>query len=541
MATAHAWKACRSNPTQVRVLSPPQNIFYGTYMPKIPTIFPTETQIDRVGKMEQMRILYTGVFVTGFCVMVLELLGTRVVAPYIGSSLYVWTSLIGVIMAFLSLGYYWGGLLSEKKANISLLSLLVLATAAWVFVITLVKEVFMLWLVQVLIFPYWQSIVAAIVLFGVPSFLLGAVSPYAARLAISSVNNSGASVGKLYAISTAGSIAGTFLTGFLFVPMFGHIKTMYMIVSALILVSILFSRKIFWIKILFFSVSLIAVVQTWTIVNSKAQMFVLDKDTAYVRAQIAEFRNGKETIRGMFTDSAYSSSIVMGDPTRLVFDYYRYYDLMFWNSNAKNVLMIGGAGMGYPRYALRRYPAMHMTVVEIDPELYSIAKSSMGFEPTPNLSMVFEDGRVFLNKDTHRYDAILFDVFSAYTMPWYLSTYEAAMRTKNLLSQDGVVIINSIGALDGKNSYVVKSLVSTYKRVFGNVEVFATKSNADFRVIQNIVIVASTKPLDFQKNKLTPHGKDLLSHRSSISFKGPVLTDDWAPIDSYTSTMLVNR
>lgn len=473
--------------------------------------------------------------------MVLELLGTRVVAPYVGSSLYVWTSLIGVIMAFLSLGYYWGGALSERNANISRLSLLVFFTAVWVFVIALVKEVFMLWLVQILIFPHWQSIVAAIVLFGVPSFLLGAVSPYAARLAISSVSNSGASVGKLYAISTAGSIAGTFLTGFIFVPVFGHIKTMYMIVSSLILVSILFSRKMLWIKIIFLGISIWAMSQGWTIANSAAHVLVLDKDTAYVRTQISESKNGNEIIRGMYTDSAHSSSVVMGDPTKLAFDYYQYYDLMFWNSYAKNVLMIGGAGMGYPRYALKRYPDMQMTVVEIDPELYSIAKSSMGFEPTQNLSMVFDDGRVFLNKDTHRYDAILFDVFSAYTMPWHLTTYEAAIRTKNLLTQDGVVIINSIGSLGGENSHIVKSLASTYKRVFGNVEIFAIRSVYDFTMIQNIVIVASNSSLDFQNNSLSQGGKDLLSHRSSISFESPVFTDDWAPVDSYTSTMLVNR
>ncbi len=491
--------------------------------------------------MHQIITLYVGVFITGFCVMVLELLGTRVVAPYMGTSLHVWTSLIGVIMACLSLGYYWGGVLSEQKANMSRLSLLVFATAAWVFVVALIKEVFMLWLVGALVFRYWQPIVAAVVFFGVPAFLLGAVSPYAARLAISNVNNSGSSVGKLYAISTAGSIVGTFLTGFLFVPLFGHIKTMYMIVILLIFVSLLFSKKMVWIKVVFLGIALLAMVQGWTLANKLAHAFVLDKDTPYVRAQIVENRSGNEVTRGMLTDGAHSSSVVLTDPNKLVFEYYHYYDLMFWNSNVKNVLMIGGAGMGYPRYALSRFSDIHMTVVEIDPELYALAKTYMDFEPTPNLTMIFEDGRVFLNKNTATYDAILFDVFSAYTMPWHLATKEAAIRADNLLTDNGVIIINTIGSLGGPNSKIINSLATTYKDVFGNVEIFAIENETNRSLIQNIVLVASKKPFDFQNNNLSASGKELLSHRSKISFGQSIFTDDWAPVDTYTSTMLVNR
>ena len=491
--------------------------------------------------MNHKNILYIGVFVTGFCVMVLELLGTRIVSPYIGSSLYVWTSLIGVILAFLSLGYYWGGALSEQKANIAKLSGLVLAAALWVFGITIAKDVFMIWVVEVFPSRYLQAIFSSIVLFGVPSFFLGAVSPYAARLAILHINNSGASVGKLYAVSTAGSILGTFLTGFVFVPVFGHVKTMYMIVVLLILVSILFSRKIFWIKVLFLGVTVWALFFGWTFPNKRTHEFVVDTDTAYSRTQVIETRVGNELIRGMYTDGAYSSAVVLNDPTTLIFDYYHYNDLMFWNSYARNVLMIGGAGMGYPRYALQRYPDLHMTVVEIDPELYEIAKNAMGFAPTPNLTMIYEDGRVFLNKDTHTYDAILFDVFSAFTMPWHLATKEAAQRTRALLTADGVVIMNTISSLDGENSNIIRSLMATYKSVFEHVELFAVKGEADRSLVQNLVLVASKKPLDMQKNGLSEYGKELLAHRTSASYDHRVFTDDWSPVDVYTSHLLGNQ
>lgn len=473
--------------------------------------------------------------------MVLELLGTRIVAPYIGSSLYVWTSLIGVILTFLSLGYYWGGALSQQKANIAKLSDLVLMAAVWVFIVAIVKDMFMLWIVEALASRYLQSIVSSVVLFGVPSFLLGAVSPYAARLAILHVNNSGASVGKLYAISTAGSIVGTFLTGFIFVPVFGHVKTMYMIVASLILVSMLFSKNMLWIKALLFGVTIWALVYGWTLPNKRTHMFVVDTDTAYTRTQVAETQIGSQRIRSMYTDGAHSSAIAMNDPTTLMFDNYYYYDLMFWNSYAQNVLMIGGAGMGYPRYALRRYPDMHMTVVEIDPELYSIAKNAMGFEPTPNLTMVYEDGRVFLNKDTQKYDAILFDVFSAFTMPWHLATKETTERANALLADNGVVIINTISALDGKNSNIIRSLAATYKSIFEHVEVFATKGDGDRLLIQNLMLVASKKPLDMQKNGLSQYGKELLAHRSHVAYDHRVLTDDWSPVDVYTSNLLVKQ
>lgn len=488
--------------------------------------------------MNDMYRLRVGIFIAGFCVMVLELLGTRIISPHLGSSLSVWTSLIGVVMAFLSLGYYWGGVLSEKNAHLSTLSSLLYGTALWVFLLIVTKEAFMIFLLRTGTPRYVQSIIAAIALLGVPSALLGAVSPYAARLTISSLRKSGSAVGNMYAISTIGSILGTFLTGFVFIPQLGHLKTLYVVSVCLTLTSLLLSGTYRWVKIAFLCVCIFALYNGWNFVQFSHRRMIEDTDTAYVRAQIIETYTPLGVLTGMFTDGANSSAAFPKNPRILVFEYYKFYDLMFWNKDVKNVLMLGGAGMGYPRYVAATYPNISMTVVEIDSELYEIAKRSMGYVPSDSVRMVFEDGRVFLNSNAQKYDAILIDVFSAHSIPWHLVTVESVRKVQQSLTDDGLVIVNIISSFDGNRSRIIKSIASTYKRIFESVEIFAVQSGARSTDAQNIILVAANTKLDFSQNNLSARRKALLSHRRSMALNGTVLTDDWSPIDSYTESIL---
>jgi spermidine synthase len=240
----------------------------------------------------------------------------------------------------------------------------------------------------------------------------------------------------------------------------------------------------------------------------------------------------------MFTDGAYSSAAFPSNPRTLVFDYYKFYDLMFWNRDVRNVLMLGGAGMGYPRYVAASYPNMTMTVVEIDPKLYEIAKRSMGYVPSESVRMVFEDGRVFLNSNEKKFDAILIDVFSAHSIPWHLVTVESIRRVKQSLTEDGLVVVNIISSFNGDREKILQSIASTYKHVFDTVEVFSVQRMARPTDAQNIILVAANKPLNFTNNNLSARSKSLLSHIRPLEMNGRVLTDDWSPIDSYTESIL---
>lgn len=427
--------------------------------------------------------------------------------------------------------------MSEKGVSEEKLAKIVWISAVWVLVVALVKEVVMSYLVGVVETRYGQAIAASVVLFGPPSFLLGMISPYAARLSIEKVSESGAEVGKLYAISTLGSIGGTFLTGFWLVPTLGHLRTLYLVVLSLVVASLVVSRQGWWMKLVLLGVGMWAMVQGWTV---KLQAgVVVDQDTAYSRVQIKEKVSREGTMRGMFTDGAYSSGVILERPETLVFGYYNYYDLMFWRKrDVQKVLMIGGAGMGYPRYVEASFPKVAMTVVEIDPMLYQIAQEAMGYQPSKRVEMVYEDGRVFLGLNEEKYDAVLLDVFSAYTLPWHLATKETAELIWRALGDEGVVVMNIVSAIDGERAEILRSVAATYKAVFNEVEVFVVSGDRDREEVQNVVLVAAKQELDFEDNQLTEEGKSLLANRTTIDFDHRVLTDDWSPMDAYTARMM---
>lgn len=179
----------------------------------------------------------TTVFICGAIVMVVELVGSRILAPYLGTSIFVWTNLIGVILTSLSLGYHLGGKVADKKASYQLLSSIIFAAGCIVIASALLSSA----LLSVLeIGNIWLgSVVATTVLFAPQSVLLGMVSPLAVRLRLKSLDKLGTTVGNLYALSTLGSILGTFLAGYFLIAFLGSTKILFVCATILILVSLL--------------------------------------------------------------------------------------------------------------------------------------------------------------------------------------------------------------------------------------------------------------------------------------------------------------
>lgn len=179
------------------------------------------------------------VFFCGAVVMAFEILGSRLLGPYTGTSVTVWTAIIGIIVAGLSLGYWAGGTLSDKHPDYRILSAIVFSASIFIALTWLLKDPLLNFIMRSIDHPVLSAIIAALVLFSVPSFLLGMVSPFSARLVMVNIENSGLTAGTVYAISTAGSIAGTFLAGFVLIP-FLKVSVILLVFSAiLILISIL--------------------------------------------------------------------------------------------------------------------------------------------------------------------------------------------------------------------------------------------------------------------------------------------------------------
>src|SRR5687767_9475679 len=170
--------------------------------------------------------LETTVFVCGAVVMIYEIIGSRIVAPFIGTSTYVWTSLIGVILAALSLGYWIGGRVADRRADAKVLAGVIFLAGGLVSVTVLVGEVVLTGVAAMPVGLEIRSLLASLLLFAPAGVALGFVTPYAVKLKMSSLEESGRTVGRLYALSTIGSIAGTFLAGFFLVPFVGSVRTL---------------------------------------------------------------------------------------------------------------------------------------------------------------------------------------------------------------------------------------------------------------------------------------------------------------------------
>ena len=168
----------------------------------------------------QRALIFLLAFFGGFVVMSLELLGGRILAPYFGSSIYVWGSIITIFMLALSFGYLLGGRWSAHKPTLARFSSIFLAAAIGIAPLILLGEQIMQGVFLRIEDPRYGSLVAAAVMFGIPTVILGMISPYSVRLQVQDTNNAGAVAGLLYFVSTLGSAVGTLLTSFYLVLWF---------------------------------------------------------------------------------------------------------------------------------------------------------------------------------------------------------------------------------------------------------------------------------------------------------------------------------
>ncbi len=489
-------------------------------------------------------ILELTVFVCGALVMIYEIIGSRLLSPYIGASTYVWTSLIGVILAALSLGYWLGGKIADRKPDLIILALVIFLAGGLVSVTILLKDLILSFIAQSPFGLEVKSVLAAILLFAPASVLLGFVTPYAIKLKMSSLEDSGKTVGRLYALSTVGSIFGTFLAGFVLIPFVGSVRTLYLIGGMLIGLSILlapFALTKLNVGVLILFVSGISASEL-NIYYLRQTHGLHDFDTEYSRVQIFETTELKSNrpIRAIATDPYFIQSGMFLDSDELAFEYAEYYHLIrHFKPGFQNALMIGGAGYSFPKDFLLKYPDAKIEVVEIDPQMTAIAKEFFRLEENPRLNIIHEDGRIFLNRaEANQFDAVLMDAFgSLFSVPFQLTTLEAVREISRVLKDDGVVIFNLGAALKGDSSKFLQAEFKTYRQIFPHVYLF--KINADYtdEQLQNLIIVASKNknaaPLTSDDAEIA----NLLTHLydKNINAEIEILTDDLAPVEYYNS------
>ncbi len=482
------------------------------------------------------------VFICGAVVMVIEMVGSRILAPYLGTSIVVWTSLIGVILGCLSLGYWWGGKLADVKPTYKALSVIILLASFFVALIAVSKSMILGFLQEHGGNVHVASTAATIFLFAPPSTLLGMVSPYAVKLKINNLQSSGSTVGSLYAISTMGSIFGTFFAGFFLIAFFGSTNILLVMSAVLVVTSLLASMEDRRIKLSALGLFILLLFGASAYDAYLEGLGLHDIDTDYNRILVyktTDERTGK-LVQVMVTNPrGRQSSMYLDDHVELASSYTKFYKMAtHFKPNLKTALMLGGGGYSFPKYALKNYPGIQMDVVEIDPKVTEIARRFFALEDSPRLAIHHEDARTFLNRNDKKYDVILGDTFSSYySIPFHLSTIETVRLLHDALEDDGVALINILSAIEGEKGRFLRAEHATFKAVFPQVYLFPVGFPGDGAPWQNIMLVAlksQTKP-SFTSRR--PEIQSLLAHRwtEPIPDDIPVLTDDFAPVDRYVT------
>jgi predicted O-methyltransferase YrrM len=461
----------------------------------------------------------------GALVMVLEIVGARMVAPYFGSSIYVWTAVVGVILGGLSLGYWYGGKLADRAAEDRYLAL-ILQMAAGVLLLTLATQSVTLGTtMQAQVDLRVKAAFAALLLFLPANFLMGMVSPYLAKLRLTSLKDAGSSVGRLYAAGTVGSIVGTFASGYWLISWFGNRKLGLLVVAGLLVASWLARPAAYWWQRLVVAALTMAAL-LWTPGTAWGGVRLLyDGDSSYQRLRVLEMPFEGQMVRALVTDnSSAESGISVAHPDVPAFEYIRAFLKAAEVQQPKRVLMIGGGAYVFPTLLVKRMPNVRVDVVEIDPKLDEVAAKYFGYKPDKRIHIIHEDGRTFLNRSQGQYDLVVMDAFNSTTPPFQLTTQEAVRRVKARLAHGGSVVVNLISARTGPEARFGDAEYSTYGSVFAGVWLGTTDTDA--------------RPANVRQNQILVAGNGEVARALNLKSKlglGLVLTDDFAPVEAWTA------
>jgi predicted membrane-bound spermidine synthase len=513
------------------------------------------------------------VFLNGMAIMVLEMAGARLLAPELGTSIIVWTSLIGVILAFLSLGYWLGGRLADKvlrtsgnkdrNAALAALSRL-LALAAASALLAAALGVYIPAAVRGAVPSlYLATVFATVALFGIPALLCGMISPYAVRLAITGSDTAGAVIGRLNAIGTVGSIVGTFLGGFVLVSWFSTSAIILGVAAALLGAACLVRLRPVLSKVLLGLLILVGIIgsesyASWVAEKGFAEGVPITINTPYSSIRVAKGKQGNRDALLLITDpGSAQSGMFEDDPLELMFEYTHFYGLgTAMNPGAERILMLGGGGYSVPKWLLGgrsdlRGDDFTLDVVELDPGMTEVAERYFKTPlHDPRMRVFHEDARTFINRaaaavpedEAGPYNLIFADIFNSwYTVPFHVGTVEAARNIHRLLADDGIYVMNIITAINGDNGRLLRSIRNAFLESFDEVHIFPVHQKLNGGLIQNVMLLAFKTPRalpDPAKENVPVHIARMLVNRWTSPFPAPendvpALRDDFAPVERY--------
>ena len=483
---------------------------------------------------------YLIVFVSSACIMILELVAGRIIAPHVGVSLYTWTSVIGVVLAGISLGNYVGGRLADRWASPRLLGGIFTLGGLWSYGVLAVE------VLDKLIPDTWPIIIEILALssalFFIPCAILGTISPVVAKLAVSDLTKTGSTIGKIYASSTLGSIVGTFATGFVLISWFGTRTIVWGVALVLLALGVLFllgGRRLMIIlaALALSGGSMLAFSRGWF--ESPCT-----RETNYFCIKVVDGERDGEPVRMLILDRLVHSHTSLDDPTKLIYDYEKMYAEATAYQAQRNerldALFIGGGGYTFPRYMEAVYPDSGILVIEIDPGVTEVVYDLLALSRDTKIVTYNEDARVFLEREPSTlYDLIFGDAFNDFSVPYHLTTREFNDRVRAWLAEDGLYVVNIV---DGARGDFLRAYTHTLRQTFRHVYLAPTSDSWRETSRHTFVLVATDSPLDLETLSAMDAddgepllGRQMLSQEEIDALltekRVVMLTDEYAPVD----------
>ncbi|HEY7532022.1 MAG TPA: fused MFS/spermidine synthase [Nitrospiraceae bacterium] len=479
--------------------------------------------------------------------MALEILGSRLLAPVFGNSLFVWGALIGIILAAMSSGYAFGGWMSDRRPGGQVLSGLLLFSGTWTFLIAWVGQPVLFKVAGSIDDPRWGPCLAAAVLLAPPAFGLSGVLPAMLRLAISDLDYLGRHTGRMIALSTVGSLIGTWGTAFFLLSWIGSqalvawLGAIQMGLGLWWLVRGTHARPVV-IGILALGVIGLGAGAVHPVQMLKAPLY--QEDSPYQQVRIRD----DDLFRYLILDRTFHAVMWKVDPISL---YLPYSQLMVaslaWVPHPTRALILGHGGGSLAKWIGKQWPNVELDAVEFDPTVVRMAETYFAYQPPPQHHVYVKDARAFLQGTDRMYDLIWVDAFARHMVPFHLTTVEFYAELRAHLAPDGILAVNLASSGEGGDLLRANAVVQTMRRSFPQIEAFAVKG--PWKSVQSRaenVILFSGAPLAresfaelvnkastlVEQHRLPPEAVDLLKTRRTQPWPvGTELSDDFAPFD----------
>ncbi|MEJ2229882.1 MAG: fused MFS/spermidine synthase [Nitrospirales bacterium] len=491
---------------------------------------------------------FASAFTTGAVVMALEILGSRLLAPIFGSSLFVWGALIGVILAAMSSGYAAGGWLADRYPPQRVLAGLLLVSGVWTLLLAWAGQPVVFRVAQWIQDPRWGPCFAASVLLAVPAFGLSGVLPALLRLAIGDMGHLGRHTGGLIAVSTIGSLIGTWGTSFYLLTWLGSTTLVALLGVVQVCLGLLWTLRVGNLPV-GLQVILLAGIGgiTWMGFHpvNILPSAIHQEDSPYQQVRVSE----NDLFRYLILNNTFHAVMWKASPTSLALPYSQVMmGVLPILDNPRRGLILGHGGGSLAKWLGKNWPDLELDVVEMDPSVVEAAERYFAYTPPPNHHVYVQDARTFLRNNPTRYDVVWVDVFARHLIPFHVTTQEFFEELRKHVNPEGAVAVNLASSDAPPNVRRAQAVLTTMKIAFPEVVTYGVAGPEWLHTKKGSVnlILFGGKPVhtmrdsrfldlvtgQMNRDRFPPEGLAFfISQEPVVLAPGDILTDDFSPLD----------